>query len=251
MIAAAVLAMLCACSPSGKNHLRDETQHLSPRVIKTGDPVPKGGGVFKIGKPYFAGGKWYTPAHNEAYDQVGLASWYGDFFHGRQTANGEVYDMYALTAAHPTLPMPVFAKVTNLRNKRSVIVRVNDRGPYKDDRIIDLSRRAAEQLGFYNKGLAPVRVQYYGRAPMDGDDSLEQSVLVRQPWAARIEQNNGSRTQAASLLANSAAASAGVASENTGFTTASIASPSDAEWSAAYQAETFAAPQWDVFGLGR
>ena len=126
----------------------DETQALSPRVIKVGDPVPKGGGEYKLGSAYLAGGKWYVPVNDQSYDETGIASWYGDFFHGRRTANGEIYDMNALTAAHPTLPMPTYATVTNLANDRTIVVRINDRGPYHDGRIIDLSHKAAE-LGKY------------------------------------------------------------------------------------------------------
>ncbi|MFZ1108660.1 MAG: septal ring lytic transglycosylase RlpA family protein [Rhodomicrobium sp.] len=187
MIVTALVASLCACSVSkdSRSHV-DETQTLSPRVIRVGDPVPKGGGVFKIGDPYLAGGKWYHPVNDTSYDEVGLASWYGDFFHGRKTANGEVYDMNALSAAHPTLPMPTYAAVTNLSNNRTVVVRVNDRGPYHDGRIIDLSHRAAELLGFYGHGTTAVRVRYYAPAPLDGDDSLERSILARQPWATHV-----------------------------------------------------------------
>lgn len=186
MIVTALVASLCACSVQKSSRSLDETQTLSPRVIKVGDPVPKGGGVYKLGDPYLAGGKWYAPVNDTSYDQVGMASWYGDFFHGRKTANGEVYDMEALTAAHPTLPMPTYASVTNLANNRTVIVRINDRGPYHDDRIIDLSHKAAELLGIYGKGTSLVRVRYYGPAPLSGDDSLERSVLAKQPWAPRV-----------------------------------------------------------------
>ncbi len=186
MIVTALVASLCACSVQKNSRSLDETQTLSPRVIRVGDPVPKGGGVYKLGDPYLAGGKWYAPVNDTSYDQVGMASWYGDFFHGRKTANGEVYDMEALTAAHPTLPMPTYASVTNLANNRTVVVRINDRGPYHDDRIIDLSHKAAELLGIYGKGTSMVRVRYYGPAPLSGDDSLERSVLARQPWAPRV-----------------------------------------------------------------
>lgn len=198
MIVSALVASLCACSPVKSARTLDETQALSPRVIRVGDPVPKGGGVYKLGDPYLAGGKWYVPVNDTSYDRTGFASWYGDFFHGRRTANGEVYDMNALTAAHPTLPLPTYAKVTNLVNHRSVVVRINDRGPYKEDRLIDLSRRAAELLGFYGHGTAPVRVQYYGPAPLDGDDKLETQVLAQQPWAAKAV-----RSQAAPLAPSS------------------------------------------------
>ncbi len=186
MIVTALVASLCACSVSKSPRTVDETQQLSPRVIRVGDPVPKGGGVFKLGDPYLAGGKWYVPINDQSYDRVGIASWYGDFFHGRRTANGEIYDMNALTGAHPTLPLPTYVAVTNLANSRTVVVRINDRGPYHDGRIIDLSHRAAQELGFYGHGSTAVRVRYLGPAPLDGDDSYERSVLARQPWATHV-----------------------------------------------------------------
>ena len=124
------------------------------------------GGIYKIGTPYQIMGSWYYPRENPNYDEVGIASWYGPKFHGRRTANGEIFDMNLLTAAHPTLPMPVRARVTNLENSKSIIVRINDRGPFAKDREIDLSRKAAEVLGFRDKGTTRVRVQYLGRAPM-------------------------------------------------------------------------------------
>jgi rare lipoprotein A len=125
---------------------------------------------YKLGKPYKIAGRWYHPEEDPGYDETGLASWYGDDFHGRRTANGEIYDMNALTAAHPTLPMPTYARVTNLENGRSVVVRVNDRGPFAHNRVIDLSKQTARLLGFKHNGTAEVRVQYVGAAPMDGDD---------------------------------------------------------------------------------
>lgn len=124
------------------------------------------GGIYKIGTPYEIEGEWYYPQEVRTYDNVGIASWYGPKFHGRRTANGEIFDMDLLTAAHPTLPMPIRAKVTNLENGKSVIVRINDRGPFAKDREIDMSRRAADVLGFQNQGTAKVRVQYLGRAPL-------------------------------------------------------------------------------------
>jgi rare lipoprotein A len=124
------------------------------------------GGIYKIGTPYQIQGDWYYPQENDTYDNIGTASWYGPKFHGRRTANGEIFDMDLLTAAHPTLPMPVRVKVTNLENNKSVIVRLNDRGPFAKDREIDMSRRAAEVLGFKEQGTAQVRVQYLGRAPL-------------------------------------------------------------------------------------
>lgn len=114
--------------------------------------------AYLVGQPYQIGGRWYHPREDFDYDRTGVASWYGADFHGRRTANGETYDMGALTAAHPTLPMPTIVRVTNLENGRSVVVRVNDRGPFAEDRIIDLSRAGARELGFEQNGLARVRV---------------------------------------------------------------------------------------------
>ncbi|MGI9367171.1 MAG: septal ring lytic transglycosylase RlpA family protein, partial [Rhizobiaceae bacterium] len=114
--------------------------------------------------------KWYTPREDFAYDKTGQASWYGPNFHGRLTANGEIYDQYALTAAHPTFPLPSYARVTNLANGRSIVVRVNDRGPYHEGRIIDLSAKASEMLDYQRKGVARVRVQYIKQAPLHGRD---------------------------------------------------------------------------------
>ena len=101
----------------------------SPRVVDAGDPVPKGGGTYRVGKPYVVAGRTYVPEEDANYRAEGMASWYGDDFHGRLTANGEVFDMHSISAAHPTLPMPSYARVTNLTNKKSIVVRVNDRGP--------------------------------------------------------------------------------------------------------------------------
>lgn len=124
----------------------------------------------QLGKPYQIRGKWYYPKEDKHYSKVGTASWYGDAFHGRLTANGEVYNVADLTAAHPTMPLPSYARVTNVTNGASVIVRVNDRGPYHDGRLIDLSQRAAQMLGYANVGTARVKVDYVGRAPLAGND---------------------------------------------------------------------------------
>ena len=178
-------------------------ERLGERVIPLGQPVPKGGGAYVTGSAYQVDGVWYQPREDPAYDRVGRASWYGELFHGRRTANGEIYDMDRLSAASPTLPLPVYARVTNLENHRSIIVRVNDRGPYANDRIMDLSRRSAELLGFRDKGTAPVRVQYLARAPLNGDDSYERRYLASQSWA-QVASHGGSREPAAvgSLAAN-------------------------------------------------
>lgn len=117
------------------------------------------GGIYKVGNPYQVAGVWYYPKENPNYDETGIASWYGHPFHGKATANGETYDMNELTAAHKTLPMPVMVRVTNLENGRSVMLRLNDRGPFVNGRVIDVSRRGAQLLGFEGKGTAMVRVQ--------------------------------------------------------------------------------------------
>ena len=117
-------------------------------------------GIYKLGKPYQIQGRWYYPEFDPNYDRVGIASWYGEPFHGRPTANGEVFDRGVVTAAHPTLPLPSLVRVVNLDNQRELVVRVNDRGPFVGDRLIDLSQEAARQLGFEGQGLAPVRVQF-------------------------------------------------------------------------------------------
>jgi rare lipoprotein A len=138
----------------------------SPYYSKPG-PLPKGGGHYQLGDPYEVAGVWFTPKEQPGYDKVGVASWYGPQFHRRMTSNGEWFDMNELTAAHATLPLPSYAKVTNLENGRNVVVRINDRGPFVDTRIIDMSRRSAEVLGFKGQGMTQVRVQYIGPAPLN------------------------------------------------------------------------------------
>ncbi len=167
---------------------------LGERVVPLGKPVPKGGGAYRVGEPYEIAGTWYYPREDKNYNRVGKASWYGELFHGRRTANGEIYDMDRLSAAHPTLPLPSYARVTNLNNGRSVVVRVNDRGPFANDRIIDLSRRSAEALGFRGNGLATVRVQYMGRAPLNGDDSYERRYLASQGFMQVADKGRGRRS---------------------------------------------------------
>ncbi len=175
------LLLLGSCSVSHKKekaNINNKTKFSSaifgvkgsPRIT-TSKKVRKGGGRYQVGKPYKIRGKWYYPKEQPGYNKSGVASWYGPNFHGRLTANGEVYDQNSLSAAHPTLPLPSYARVTNLENGSSVIVRVNDRGPFSDKRIIDLSARASKMLGYQKQGLAKVRVRYLGKARMDGRDS--------------------------------------------------------------------------------
>lgn len=152
----------------------------SPRVVEMGQPVPKGGGVYRVGKPYVVAGRTYTPEENVNYSAQGIASWYGNAFHGRYTANGEIYDMNSISAAHPTLPLPSYVRVTNLKNHKSIVVRVNDRGPYAHDRVIDLSQRTAHLLGFRGNGTARVQVDYVGRAPIAGSDDRKLMATLRE-----------------------------------------------------------------------
>lgn len=117
------------------------------------------GGTYKVGKPYQISGKWYYPEEDYDYVETGTASWYGKDFHAKYTANGEIYDMNTLTAAHRTLPLPSIVRVTNLENGRSLVLRVNDRGPFAKNRIIDVSKRASQLLGFQTQGTAKVKVE--------------------------------------------------------------------------------------------
>src|SRR6476620_10174939 len=182
--AAAVAAclVLANCASSDKFASRVDPQYgvsSSPRVVGFGDPVPKGGGTYRVGKPYTVAGRVYVPEEDPNYRAEGMASWYGNDFHGRLTANGEVFDMASLTAAHPTLPIPSYARVTNVRNGKSLIVRVNDRGPYHGNRLIDVSNKAAELLEFKANGVAQVRVEYVGRAPLEGSDDRQLLATLR------------------------------------------------------------------------
>src|ERR1700761_6524523 len=180
--AAALCLALANCASSGKFAGRVDPKYgvsSSPRVVAFGDPVPKGGGTYRVGRPYTVAGRMYVPEEDASYREEGLASWYGDDFHGRLTANGEVFDMDSLSAAHPTLPMPSYARVTNLTNGKSLIVRVNDRGPYHGNRLIDVSNKAAELLDFKGNGVARVRVEYVGRAPLEGSDDRQLVATLR------------------------------------------------------------------------
>lgn len=137
----------------------------TPALRTVAPPSAAGVATPYAGPPYQVDGKWYVPAHEPNYNEVGIASWYGPTFHGKDSASGEPFDENAMTAAHPTLPIPSLVRVTNLDNGRSVVVRLNDRGPFVDDRIIDLSKAAAGALDMHGPGTARVRVQYVGPAP--------------------------------------------------------------------------------------
>src|SRR5215467_13583825 len=165
---------LAHCSGSGSEG------NYNKRVVEDGEPVPKGGGTYRVGRPYTVNGRIYVPNEDPNYRVEGIASWYGPDFHGRLTANGEVYDMHSISAAHPTMPLPSYARVTNLENGRSIIVRVNDRGPYTRNRIVDLSIGTAKALNFYGNGIARVRVEYVGRAPLEGSDDRMLMATLRE-----------------------------------------------------------------------
>lgn len=147
------MLLAAGCSSRGT----PELSGLSPQAQAIA--IKQYGGVYKVGKPYKIMGRWYYPEEDYDYSEVGMASWYGADFHAKKTANGEKYDMNTLTAAHRTLPLPSIVKVTNLENGRSLVLRVNDRGPYAKDRIIDISKRGAQLLGYQTKGVTKVRVE--------------------------------------------------------------------------------------------
>jgi rare lipoprotein A len=181
-------AVACALVSVLLTHCSSSNSRLgvaaSPRVIEPGEPVPKGGGTHLLGSAYVVGGRMYVPHYDPHYKSAGLASWYGEDFYGRYTANGEIFDLNAISAAHPTMPLPSYARVTNLANGHSLIVRVNDRGPYVSNRIIDVSVRAAKLLGFYGQGTAPVKVEYVAAAPLRGSDDRILAATLRQDGPA-------------------------------------------------------------------
>lgn len=171
----------------------------SPRVVAEGEDVPKGGGRQLIGKTYSVAGKRYTPYEKPVgYTAVGTASWYGEAFHGRRTANGEVYDRNGISAAHPTMPLPAYARVTNMLNNRSIIVRVNDRGPYHGNRLMDVSQKTADALAFRHLGTARIKLEYLGQASLAGsDDNLLLATLRTDGTPAAIP-GTSARTMVAS-----------------------------------------------------
>jgi rare lipoprotein A len=161
---------------------------LAPAAPRAARPSPMAFATPYAGAPYQVEGRWYVPTHEPTYDEVGIASWYGPTFHGKPSATGETYDQMAMTAAHPTLPIPSLVRVTNLENGKSVIVRLNDRGPFVDDRLIDMSRGAAEALDMTRRGTARVRVQYVGPAPAAANATLTEAQLAAMPQAAPVQQ---------------------------------------------------------------
>ena len=174
----AILVAGCAQAPTAKRSKEFFPESIygraSQRVVTNGETVPRGGGKYLVGRPYTIAGKKYVPQEmNKGQGQVGGASWYGDAFHGRRTANGEIYDMAALSAAHPTMPLPSYARVTNMKNNRSIMVRVNDRGPFHPGRVLDVSKRVADALDFRRAGTAQIKVEYVSKAGLAGSDDVQ------------------------------------------------------------------------------
>ena len=195
---------ISGCS-SNRTASRDPFAGTGSPIYKGNGPVPMGGGRYHIGEPYQVAGRWFKPKEQPNYDKTGPASWYGEAFNRRMTSNGEWFDMTRLTAAHPTLPLPSYAKVTNVNNGKTVIVRINDRGPFVGPRIIDLSKQTASALGFKRQGTATVRVQYIGPAPLNDDGSnlmamnqeLENGTPLRQMIAAASGKRRAEPVQVA------------------------------------------------------
>lgn len=182
-LVAAVILLLSGCASDRLN-----LGEYSQRSIFSAK-----GSSYKIGKPYKIRGQWYYPAEDYGYSEVGTASWYGEDFHAKYTANGEVYNMHTLTAAHRTLPLPSIVRVTNLENGRSLVLRVNDRGPFAKNRIIDISKRGAQLLGFQNKGTAKVRVEIMAEESKD----LKQAILnkTETKLAQQLPEDNAGAVQ--------------------------------------------------------
>lgn len=189
------LGALAGCSSSGSHRLAGLGQidprygvRPSPRVIAEGEEVPKGGGAYMVGKPYKIAGRTYYPSE-KPYAAIGTASWYGSDFHGRRTANGEIFDRASISAAHPTMPLPSYARVTNLRNDHSIVVRVNDRGPYHGGRVMDVSQRVAHALDFHRHGTTQVKVEWIGPADLAGDNDEKLLATLRDDGLpARLDE---------------------------------------------------------------
>ncbi len=205
--------LLAGCAQDPKSGVRSKEYfpssiygRASERVVGEGEAVPRGGGQYLVGRPYTIAGKRYVPQTLPREAQVGMASYYGGAFHGRRTANGEVYDMNSVSAAHPTMPLPSYARVTNTRNGRSIIVRVNDRGPYHSGRVMDVSSRVAEALSFKSIGTAQIKVEYVGKAGLQGSDDNKLMASLRTD--GRPAQLDGSPSLPATLIAQNTPAPA-------------------------------------------
>ena len=180
-----------------------ETELASHFFKKTEGRTPQSQGSFKVGKSYQVDGKWYTPTESYSYDETGIASWYGDQFHGKRTANGEIFNKNDLTAAHPTLQIPSLIRVTNLDNGRSAVLRVNDRGPFSRSRLIDVSHQSAVVLGMIGPGTAKVRVQLLERESRIMADAARKGYAPKtqmaMAFAPPTQEQVGDQIQVASL----------------------------------------------------
>jgi rare lipoprotein A len=199
----------CAQQPQGSVQARSKEYFpegkygvASPRVVADGQDVPRGGGRYHVGKPYTIAGKTYYPSDRKVVS-TGTASWYGEAFHGRRTANGEIFDRHSITAAHPTMPLPSYARVTNMRNNHSIVVRVNDRGPYHGGRVMDVSQRVADALDFKRFGTARIRIEQLGKAGLGGSDDKKLLASLRTDGSpAQLE---GYATGPATMMAEAPA----------------------------------------------
>jgi rare lipoprotein A len=198
-----------------------------------------------LGKPYTVAGLTYYPSEKH-YAGIGLASWYGDAFHGRRTANGEVYDRDSISAAHPTLPLPSYARVTNLRNHYSMIVRVNDRGPFAAHRIMDVSRKTAEALDFCQRGTTRVKVEYIGAASLAGSNDQKLLATLRSDGPASL---GGWAGRDRDMVAENAPSAAGAAS--LGLRTGGEASAPDSAPAGHFAGRAVPLPPARPFDLGR
>lgn len=192
LLAASLVVSGCSSRHSYHSASNDPFAGKGSPYYKGKGKIPMGGGHYQLGDPYQVAGRWFTPMEQPNYDKKGLASWYGEAFNRRMTSNGEWFDMDQLTAAHPTMPLPSYAEVTNLNTGAKIIVRVNDRGPFVGTRIMDLSKRSAIALGYKQQGTAPVRVRYIGPAPLNDNGThlmamnqeLKRGTPLRQMIAA-------------------------------------------------------------------
>ncbi len=222
LVAGIGLALANCSGPATKTSKVDPKYGVaaSPLVVSDGSEIPRGGGREMVGRSYTIAGRTYTPRRDESYSDRGLASWYGPGFHGRQTANGEVFDQHAISAAHTTMPLPSYARVTNLDNSRSLIVRVNDRGPFHGNRIIDVSKTVAEALDFRQNGVGRVQVDYVGPAHVDGsDDQILISTLRTDGQMAQLP-DQGTRPGATMLAEATPPAQAEPAATHASFAAA-------------------------------
>lgn len=191
VLAASLVLANCGTSKSGFLASKYGAS-ASPKVVSENQRVPVGGGYAKVGKPYIIAGRVYQPSDPSHYSATGLATWYGDDFHGRMTANGEVFNTFSVSAAHPTLPLPSYIRVTNLSNGRSIVARVNDRGPFHSDRLLDVSERVAEALAFRNAGTAKVKIDYLGKAPQEGSDDARLIATLTTDGSPAVLKGNAS-----------------------------------------------------------